>query len=146
MIVKSQADDDLPKEIESTLYPVREKCQLIIFQLVTLLNRQTLSWFIKRKKQLRMLLQNLIELMMSDSLEFRPPFTLFGGEKKLRVFQKFTMHLSEELVCDRQYSTVLAYKEIYRPILSSLWLIQLLIYVERLEHTIKNMDGPLSPE
>ena len=93
-----------------------------------------------------MLLQNLIELMMSDSLEFRPPFTLFGGEKKLRVFQKFTMHLSEELVCDRQYSTVLAYKEIYRPILSSLWLIQLLIYVERLEHTIKNMDGPLSPE
>ena len=85
-IVKTQSDAEIPNEILSTLEPVREKCQLIIFQLVTLLNRQTLSWFIHRKKQLRSLLQNMIELIMSDSLEFRSPFTLYGGEKKLRVF------------------------------------------------------------
>jgi hypothetical protein len=108
---------------------VREKCQLIIFQLVTLLNRQTLSWFIHQKKQLRSLLQNIIELITDDSLEFRSPFTLYGGEKKLRVFQKFTSNLFTELVSDRQYSTVLSYKDTYRPILSSLWLITLLIYI-----------------
>ena len=71
----------------------------------------------------------MIELIMSDSLEFRSPFTLYGGEKKLRVFQKFTSNLSSELVSDRQYSTVQSYKETYRPILSSLWLIQLLVYI-----------------
>lgn len=128
-IVKTQSDAEIPTEILSTLEPVREKCQLIIFQLITLLNRQTLSWFIHRKKQLRSLLQNMIELIMSDSLEFRSPFTLYGGEKKLRVFQKFTSNLCSELVSDRQYSTVQSYKETYRPILSSLWLIQLLIYI-----------------
>ena len=31
MIVKMQSDADLPREIVSTLEPVREKCQLIIF-------------------------------------------------------------------------------------------------------------------
>ena len=38
-IVKMQSDAELPHEIVTTLEPVREKCQLIIFQLVTLLNR-----------------------------------------------------------------------------------------------------------
>lgn len=38
-IVKTQSEADIPNEILSTLEPVREKCQLIIFQLVTLLNR-----------------------------------------------------------------------------------------------------------
>ena len=71
----------------------------------------------------------MIELIMSDSLEFRSPFTLFGGEKKMHVFEKFTLNLSAELTSERQYSTVLSYKDTYRPILSSLWLIQLLIYI-----------------
>ena len=83
---------------------------------------------------------------MSDSLEFRAPFTLFGGEKKLKVFEKFTQHLTDELTSDRQHATVIAYKDTYRPILSSLWLIQLLIYVERLEDMIKKIEGPLSEE
>ena len=38
-IVKQQGDVELPAEIVEALDPVREKCQLIIFQLVTLLNR-----------------------------------------------------------------------------------------------------------
>ena len=38
-IVKTQSEAEIPYEILSTLEPVREKCQLIIFQLVTLLNR-----------------------------------------------------------------------------------------------------------
>ena len=65
----------------------------------------------------------MIDLIMEDSLEFRSPFTLYGGEKKLRVFQKFTDNLVAELVDERQYTTVLSYKDTYRPILSSLWLI-----------------------
>ena len=85
-IVEIKHDEGIPKEILASLEPVKEKCQLIIFQLITLLNRQTLSMFIHRKKQLRSLLQNIIELIMSGSLEFRAPFTLYGGEKKLRVF------------------------------------------------------------
>jgi len=88
----------------------------------------------------------MIELIMSDSLEFRAPFTLFGGEKKLRVFEKFTQHLTDELTSQKNHTTVIAYRDTYRPILSSLWLIQLLIYVERLENTIKHINGPLSEE
>jgi hypothetical protein len=43
----------------------------------------------------------MIELIVSDSLEFRSPFTLYGGEKKLRVFQKFTSNLFTELVSEK---------------------------------------------
>lgn len=75
----------------------------------------------------------MIELIMSDSLEFRSPFTLYGGEKKLMVFERFTTNLHAELVSKNQYPTVLSYKDTYRPILSSIWLIQLLIYVQRLK-------------
>lgn len=50
LIVAHQSDEEIPLEIKATLDPVREKCQLIIFQLITLLNKQTLSWFILRKK------------------------------------------------------------------------------------------------
>ena len=65
----------------------------------------------------------MIELIISDSLEFRSPFTLYGGEKKLLVFEKFTNNLYTELVSKNQYPTVLSYRDTYRPILSSLWLI-----------------------
>lgn len=87
----------------------------------------------------------MIELIMNDSLEFRSPFTLYGGEKKLRVFQKFSINLFTELVSDRQYSRVLSYKDTYRPILSSLWLISLMIYVHRLK-AINELPNPPKTE
>ena len=77
-----------------------------------------------------------MKLITSDELIFREPFTLYGGEKKLRVFQKFTENLSGELQSDR-HSRVQSYKDAYRPILSSLWLIQLLIYIDRLYEMVK---------
>lgn len=83
---------------------------------------------------------------MNDSLEFRSPFTLYGGEKKLRVFQKFTINLFTELVSDRQYSRVLSYKDTYRPILSSLWLISLMIYVHRLKVVNEQAAPPKTME
>lgn len=43
----------------------------------------------------------MIELMMTDSLEFRPPFKEYGGEKKLRVFQHFTINLQTVLESDK---------------------------------------------
>ena len=47
---------------------------------------------------------------------------------------------------DKQFSVVLSYKDTYRPILSSLWLIQLLIYTQRLKPLVDGLEGELSED
>ena len=43
----------MPNEIKLTLEPVKEKCQLITYQLILLLNKQNLAQFMEKKKQLK---------------------------------------------------------------------------------------------
>ena len=95
--------------------------------------------FMDRKKQLRQLLQNMIQMLISESMEFRPPYTKFGQEKKLKVFARFTQSLCDVFQTKKNQAIILARKEIFRPILCSLWLIQLLT----LTNLLKNMyiDG-----
>ena len=50
------------------------------------------------------------------------------------------------MVSDKQFSVVLSYKDTYRPILSSLWLIQLLIYTQRLKPLVDGLEGELSED
>ena len=45
-----------------------------------------------------------------------------------------------------RYSTVLSYKDTYRPILSGIWLIILLIYIQRLKAIMSEEMGALTPE
>ena len=123
----------LPPELRKGLEPRKEKCQLIIFQLICLLSKNELTNFIPRKRQLRTLLYNIIEIINSDQLEFREPFTLFGGEKKLRVFEQFTKNLCDVMTSDRVNQIIMSYKEIYRPMVGSVWIIQLLIYIEQIK-------------
>ena len=46
-------DEALPAEIQKTLEPIKEKCQLITYQLICLLNDQNLAQFMEKKKQLK---------------------------------------------------------------------------------------------
>ena len=50
---KTEGDEQMPDELRRVLDPVKEKTQLIIFQLISLFNKKNLSNFIERKKQLK---------------------------------------------------------------------------------------------
>ena len=116
------ADEALPNEIKMTLEPVKEKCQLITYQLILLLNKQNLAQFMEKKKQLKQLLQNMIQMLIQDSMEFLPPYTHFGQTKKLKVFSRFMQSLQELFMQREEKKFVISRKEIFRPIMCSLWL------------------------
>lgn len=136
-------EEKMPDELIKSLYPVKEKSQLIIFQLISLFNSKNLSQFIDRKKQMKQLLQNMITMLTSGSMEFRMPYTKFGQEKKLHVFARFAQSLCDVFCSERNRGTILARKEIFRPIVCSLWLIQLLTYSNLLK--IQYASGEVVP-
>ena len=100
----------------------------------------------EKKKPLKQLLQNMIQMLISQSMEFRPPYTHYGQIKKLRVFARFTQSLQELFMTKSSKNIILSRKEIFRPIMCSLWLMQLLTFCSLLKVQTQNLTGAKSSE
>ena len=88
----------------------------------------------------------MIQMLISQSMEFRPPYTHYGQIKKFQVFARFTQSLMEVFMMKPQRNTILVRKEIFRPIMCSLWLMQLLTFCRLLQAQTQHLTEAKSAE